>query len=307
MVVAVVGDAVDAEGVAVAASFSWATLPCLGVGLGFRSPFLHDLFSHRASIGFLEIVADHYMDPIPMKRSERELLGNNFPLIPHGLAMSLGSAEGLDESYLRQFANLVHELNPSWCSDHIAFTRASGIDIGHLTPLPKTRVALRVLRDNIRRFQESIGTPLILENITESIRYPEDEYSEAEFLCEVCMQNDVGLLLDVTNLYINSINHRFCATDVLRRLPDDRIVQLHFVGGHIEEGVWIDSHSAATQQEIWELLEEVLAYAKVKGILLERDEQIPPLVDLIPELERASGLLEQSTTRRVSSLGDDRT
>lgn len=271
----------------------WSNLPQLGVGIGFREPFLSELFGCRGSIDFLEITADHYFDPIDSKADELELLAGNLPLIPHGLAMSLGSAEGLDAVYLKKYANLVQQLKPAWCSEHISFTRAGGIDIGHLTPLPKTDAVLSVLHDNIARLQDTIQTPLILENITDTIRYPAEKYDGADFLCKLCEQNQVGLLLDVTNLFINSQNQRFDPVELLHRLPAERIVQLHFVGSHIEEGIWVDSHSKATQSEIWELLEQVVRFAPVKGMILERDENIPHLKELTPELEHAKSIVQR--------------
>jgi uncharacterized protein (UPF0276 family) len=269
-------------------------LRSLGVGLGYRPVHRDEIFAHRRSIDFFEIVADHYFSASPPKLAELELLKSNFPLIPHGLALSIGSAEGIDQRYLKDFQRVVEAVQPEWCSDHIAFTRAGGIDIGHLTPLPKTSASLQVIRDNLNRVQDSVSTPLILENITESIRYPEDEYTDAEFLGRICDENNVGLLLDVTNLYINSVNYRFDPLEVVRRLPKDRIVQLHFVGGRLEDGRWIDSHDASTQEEIWQLLEAVLSVAPVKGVILERDEKIPPLDELIPEIDRARGLFKQA-------------
>ena len=271
----------------------WSKIPQLGVGIGFREPFLSELFGCRGSIDFLEITADHYFDPIDSKADELELLAGNFPLIPHGLAMSLGSAEGLDAVYLKKYANFVQQLKPAWCSEHISFTRAGGIDIGHLTPLPKTDAVLSVLHDNIARLQDTIQTPLILENITDTIRYPAEKYDGADFLCKLCEQNQVGLLLDVTNLFINSQNQRFDRVELLHRLPAERIVQLHFVGSHIEEGIWVDSHSKATQSEIWELLEQVVRFAPVKGMILERDENIPHLKELTPELEHAKSIVQR--------------
>ncbi|MFM8263907.1 MAG: DUF692 domain-containing protein [Pirellula sp.] len=271
----------------------WSKLPQLGVGIGFREPFLSELFGCRRSIDFLEITADHYFEPIDSKAAELELLAGNFPLIPHGLAMSLGSAEGLDAVYLKRYADLVQRLKPAWCSEHISFTRAGGIDIGHLTPLPKTDAVLSVLHDNIARLQDTSQTPLILENITDTIRYPTEKYDGADFLCRLCEHNEIGLLLDVTNLFINSQNQRFDPIEFLHRLPADRIVQLHFVGSHIEEGIWVDSHSKATQSEIWELLEQVVRFAPVKGMILERDENIPNLRELIPELEHAKSIVQR--------------
>jgi uncharacterized protein len=266
---------------------NYSGLPQLGVGIGYRHAFRASLFQHQQKIDFLEITADHFFVNDQRTNDELTLLKNNFHLIPHGLALSLGSADGIDSEYLARFARIVDRVEPAWCSDHIAFTRAGGIDIGHLTSLPKTKASLRVLKENIARVQDRIAIPLILENITESIRYPDDQYDDASFLCEVCEQNDVGILLDVTNLYMNSINHRFDAIKVLRQLPADRIVQLHFVGGKFENGKWIDSHSTPTTAEIWDLLEEVLMVADVKGMILERDEQIPPLEQLLPELAEA--------------------
>lgn len=289
VVVAVVG-AVEGA-VVVAAKCEWSKLPALGVGLGYRAPFRHSLFPHQSSVDFLEVIADHYFEPSPHRRTELELLHSNFPLIPHGLALSLGSAEGLDSEYLRLYSELVNQLQPAWCSDHIAFTRAGGIDIGHLTPLPKTSASLMVLRENIRRLKDMTDVPVILENITENIRFPEDQFSDADFLGRVCDENDVGLLLDVTNLFINSVNHRFDPLEVLERLPLDRVIQLHFVGGHIEGDTWVDSHGASTQEEIWQLLGEVVSRFAVRGIILERDEHIPPIEDLIQELDRAREIM----------------
>lgn len=281
------------DAVVVAAKSEWKKLPSLGVGLGYRSQFRHSLFLHQSSVDFLEIIADHYFESSPPRQTEFDILQANFPLIPHGLALSLGSAEGLDDEYLRLYCELVNRLKPAWCSDHIAFTRAGGIDIGHLTPLPKTSTSLAVLRENIRRVKDKTDVPVILENITENIRFPEDEFSDAEFLGRVCDENDIGLLLDVTNLFINSVNHRFDPIKVLERLPKDRVIQLHFVGGHLEDGKWVDGHGHATQEEIWQLLDEVVSRFDVHGIILERDERIPPLEELLLELNRAREILRK--------------
>ncbi len=259
----------------------------LGVGLGLRDAYHTDVFRHRREIEFLEIVADHFFETNPSAHSLLSLLKNNFPLIPHGLSLSLGSAEGLDASYLRQFAKVVEHVEPAWWSEHIAFTRAGGIDIGHLTPLPKTRQSLACLRRNIRQAQDAIQRPLILENITETIRFPNDEFDEASFLGQIVDENDCGLLLDVTNLYTNSVNYRFDPLQVLWRLPADRIVQLHFVGGHWDDGYLVDSHSHTTPPEVWQLLEEVVKYSPLCGIILERDEQLPPIEVLLDELRKA--------------------
>ncbi len=267
--------------------YDYQRLPPLGSGLGYRDPYRADVFRHHDQIDFLEIVADHFFDPKPGTRQLLDLLLAHFPLIPHGLGLSLGSADGLDREYLRRFQQVIEVVDPPWWSEHISFTRASGIDIGHLTPLPKTRETLDVLHQNIGIAQSQIGRPLILENITETISYQDNSYDDASFLGAILDENDCGLLLDVTNLYINSINYRFDPLRVLERLPRDRIVQLHFVGAYWEGETLVDGHSDATSPEIWQLLEEVVKYATVKGILLERDEKLPPFPELLDEVQRA--------------------
>jgi uncharacterized protein (UPF0276 family) len=254
------------------------------VGLGFRDAVRTDVFRNANQIDFLEITADHFFDPKPESNELLKLLASRFPLIPHGLGLSLGSADGLDRGYLNMLKRVVETVQPAWWSEHISFCRVGGIDIGHLTALPKTKATLKCLKENIRVATSEIGAPLILENITQSVEYENDTFDEASFLGEVLDENNCGLLLDVTNLYINSINYRFDAVQVLNRLPRDRIVQLHFVGFDREGDLLKDGHSHSTNLEIWQLLEEVVRYAPVCGAILERDEQFPPFSDILTEL-----------------------
>jgi uncharacterized protein len=267
----------------------------LGVGLGFRPNFRGELFLNQDKVDFLEIAADHYIDSSPQKLEELKLLKQHFPLIPHGLSLSLGSAEGLDEIYLEKFAALVEDVQPEWCSDHICFTKSGGVDIGHLSPVPFTHEAVNVLVRNIKRVKSLIKTPLILENITYTFRYPNAEMTETEFLRRILEESDCGLLLDVTNLYINSVNHNFDWRIFLDELPMERVVQLHFVGGEQHDDFLIDSHSQQTQAEIWDVFREVCDRTDVKGAILERDENIPPFEMLVEELEIARKILKTET------------
>jgi hypothetical protein len=265
-------------------------LPTLGVGLGFRERFRADLFRRRHHVDFLEITADHYMDASPVKEQELELLADSFALIPHGLGLSLGSADGVDDEYVRKLAALVRRLDPLWWSEHLAYTRAGGRDIGHLAPLPCTREALDVVCRNVETIRRRLDVPLILENIAYVVAMPGAEMTEADFLAEVLDRTDCGLLLDVMNLHANAVNHGYEAKAFLRRIPLERVVQLHVAGGHWQDGLLVDSHSAPIAPEVWELLETILARAPVKGVILERDANIPLLADLAVELERARAI-----------------
>ncbi|MGE0482055.1 MAG: DUF692 family multinuclear iron-containing protein [Phycisphaerae bacterium] len=273
-------------------------LPALGVGLGYREPLRAEIFRHRDEIDFLEITADHFFDPTPERRALLDLLHEHFTLIPHGLDLSLGSAEGLDESYADKFAALIQRLEPPWWSEHIAFTRAGGVRIGHLAPLPFTREAAEVVCRNVAAMQARVGraapaTPLILENITYTVAMPDAEMSEGAFVRTVLEGCGAGLLLDVTNVYANAVNHGRDPLALLDEFPLERVVQLHFVGGYWRDGVFIDGHSAPTPPEVWELLDAVCARAPVRGVILERDEHIPAMRELVPELRRAREILRR--------------
>ncbi|HLO85316.1 MAG TPA: DUF692 domain-containing protein [Nostocaceae cyanobacterium] len=262
-------------------------LPTLGVGLGFRQPFKSDLFLNSQKVDFLEIVAEHYLDAPSQKQQELELLAAHFPIIPHAINLSLGSAEGLDQDYLRKLAALIKQLNPPWWSEHICFTKAGGVDIGHLSPLPYTQEAVEVLCKNIAEVRRWIDVPLILENITYMVTLPGAEMTEAQFLTEVVEKSDCGLLLDITNLHTNVVNFGDDVQEFWQQLPLERVVQLHFVGGHWSDGILIDSHSQSTPVEVWQLMDKVVSIAPVKGIVLERDENLPAFTEIAAELHQA--------------------
>lgn len=267
----------------------------LGVGLGFREQFRADVFLHQTEIDFLEITSDHYLDARPQKLEELKLLKQHFSLVPHSLEMSLGSAEGIDEIYLEKIAELVEFIEPAWFSDHICFTKSGGVKIGHLAPVPYTNEALKVFVRNISKVKNRIKTPLILENITYMMSFPSSEMSEGEFIRRILEETDCGLLLDVTNLYINSRNHGFDWRALLDELPLEKVVQLHFVGLHRHQNLLIDAHADETQSEIWEVFREVCARCDVKGAILERDEKFPPFSEILKELETARSLLKIRT------------
>lgn len=278
-------------------------LPKLGVGIGFREPFKADIFLNRGNIDFLEITSDHYLDATPRKLEELELLRQHFPLIPHSLELSLGSAEGVNEEYLEKLAELIDRIRPPWFSDHICFTKSNGIKIGHLAPVPYTKESLGVLIRNIEKVKKRISTPLILENITYNLQFPSSEMSESEFINTLLEQTDCGMLLDVTNLYINSMNLGYDWRNFLDKLPLERVVQLHFVGSQKHGRRFIDAHANKTEEEIWNVFNEVCVRCDIKGAILERDEDFPPFAEILQELETARFHISMNEVASSASLG----
>lgn len=274
-------------------------IPYLGVGLGFRSIFKADLFIDPRSVDFLEITLDHYLDASPAKWRELELLKQSFRLIPHGLNLSLGSAEGVDSEYLAKVADLVHFVDPPYWSEHIALTKAGGIEIGHLSPSVFSQEAVDVFVKNIETVKKTIPYPLVLENITYLFELPHSNLSEAAFLSQILERADCGLLLDITNLYTNAYNHGFDYRHFLSQIPLERVVQLHFTGGFVaQNGILIDSHSENTPDAIWEVMDYVFSVASPKGVILERDENIPPFAELKKEVQKAKDLISKHLQKK---------
>jgi uncharacterized protein (UPF0276 family) len=261
--------------------------------MGYRRNYISEILDNKNEIDFLEIIADWYINCDFQKdnfiKEEFDLLNKHFTLIPHGLELSVGSAEGVDQEYLERFKNVIELASSPWWSEHICFTKANGIKLGHLGELPFSEETLKVIRKNLRTVSSKIDTPLILENISYTIAMKTNRMCESEFVKSILEENNCGLLLDVTNLYGNSLNHGYDPFKYLDTLPLERVVQLHFVGGAFTTGgKYIDSHSYDTPEDIWFLLDEVVSRTpNLKGIILERDDNFPEINVLLEELARA--------------------
>jgi uncharacterized protein (UPF0276 family) len=271
-----------------------APLPRLGVGVSYRPKWREAVLAHRDEIGCLEIIAEHYLDAPPEKLDELDQLHAQFPLIPHGIGLSFGTDAPLDEAHLRRVARLVERLQPAWFTEHMAFTRVHGWNLGHLVPLPLTREAVAAVCRNVRRWREATGVPLLLENITAMVVLP-GELTEAQFLTEVVERSGCGLLLDLHNLYTNAVNHGYDPDAFLEGLPLERVAQIHLGGGHEEDGYRIDSHSAATPEPVWELLRHVAARTRLGAVIVEWDVKLPPFDVIRREMATAAAILRGET------------
>ena len=257
------------------------------IGVGYRKGLADWIGSKLRGIDCLEITAEHFFNG-----GEESLgqLANQFHTFVHGLGLSLGTPGTLDAKTLERFARVVEIANPDWISEHIAFTRTAEVDLGHLNPVPPTREMLRIVADHAREVSARCGKPIILENITSHVRLTGD-LSETDFLNGLCERADCGLLLDVTNLFINSRNHGFDPVKWLQELEPRRIVQLHIVGYSRAGERYTDSHAQAIQPELIELAHAVASHAPVKAIILERDEDLPSPAELEKEIAKLEPIL----------------
>lgn len=279
-----------------AVSASQQGLPILGVGLGYRPELHGSIYAHKQSIDWLEVISEHYTQGPQERRAMGYQLARDFVVIPHGIEMSIGTEGDIDGEYLTGLSTFVKAIRPPWFSDHLCFTRAEGISLGTLTPLDRTRAVARAVAAKAERVQEVIGVPFILENITRQFTM-NTELSEAEFICEFLEHCDCGLLLDLTNVYINSVNYGENALRFLDSIPLDRVVQIHLAGGTTSPHGLVDSHSSPVPAEVWDLLEYIVrAGAEPKGVMIERDQDYPEEFDeILTDLNRARNLLAVMT------------
>jgi uncharacterized protein (UPF0276 family) len=275
----------------VAAEGPHAQLPDLGVGVGFRRELAAGIFAHADAIDFLEIISEHYLDPTSFEEHELDRLAARFPLVPHGLNLSVGTAARTDAAYLRALDRLVRRIDAPWWSDHLAVTHAGGIEIGHLAPVPLTRASLETVCRNVEHARAAVGAPFAIEHIASPLALAGAEMSEAAFLTELLERTGSGLLLDLMNVYANAWNHGGDPYAFLDALPLERIVYVHVVGGRVENGLMIDSHTSPAPQAVWEMLAYVARRTRIRGVLIEWDDCFPAFDVILEEVGRARSAL----------------
>lgn len=263
-----------------------------GVGLGFRRELISALKTHvPAAIDFFEIAPENWIDlGGALGRDLCEFI-ERYPFVCHGLSLSIGSPAPLDEVLLgkiRQFLDL-HRI--SLYTEHLSYCSDQGY-LYDLLPIPFTEEAVKYVAARVRRAQDILGRRIALENASYYVQAPITEMSEADFIRSVLSEADCDLHLDVNNVYVNSINHAYDAVEFIRAMPTDRIVYMHMAGHYKEaENLIIDTHGADIIDPVWSLLEHTYQMHGVAPTLLERDFNIPPLGELMHEVERI-GLIQ---------------
>ncbi len=237
------------------------------IGVGYRRELAGWIASSPPEVQCLEMTAEHFFDG---GHDRLRALAGRYPLFVHGLGLSLGTPGPLDRETLDDFTAVVEAAQPEWVSEHIALTRSAQVDLGHLNPVPPTADNLQLFVDHVRELSAATGCEVILENITTHIQLA-GEMSETEFINRLCEQAGCGLLLDVTNLYINARNHRFDPVGWLHELTPELIRQLHVIGYSYRDGRYYDTHAAPIQDDLLELIAEVCTYANVEAVTLEWD------------------------------------
>ncbi|WP_437716772.1 DUF692 family multinuclear iron-containing protein [Sorangium sp. So ce448] len=267
------------------------------VGVGFRPELAADLLSAPGAVDFVEVVAEACFAS-PAARREASAIARIWPVVPHGVKLSLGSASGIDMDRARRLGALCRELSAPVVSEHVAFVRGGGREIGHLTALPYTLEAARAVARNVAAARRALPEiPLLLENAACTLRFPGDALGEGDFYAEVVARTGCDLLLDVGNVYANAVNAGVDPGELLGSYPLERVAMVHIAGGVVEHGFYFDTHAHPVPAPVFALLAQVVARAGPLPILLERDGDFPPFAALAAEIATARAIALSAPSR----------
>jgi hypothetical protein len=261
--------------------------PDLGLGLGLRTVHYNYILENWPEIDWFEILSENYMDTEGRPLYVLDQIAERYPIVMHGVSMSIGSTDPIDFEYLRKLKALASRVDAVWLGDHVCWTGVAGVNGHDLYPIPYTDESLALLVDRIRIVQDFLERPLILENASTYLTFADSTIPEEEFLYRMAQEADCGLLLDVNNVYVSCRNHDLDPRSYLEEIPYERVVQLH-LAGHTDKGTHcIDTHDSAVIDPVWELYAEVERRTGGRATLLEWDDNIPPFTELHAELLKA--------------------
>lgn len=269
--------------------------PFQGFGLGLRPRHYNSFLAQPQAVDWLEVISENYMVQGGKPLAMLDRIRADYPIAMHGVSMSIGSVSPLDHGYLQRLKALADRVQPMWVSDHLCWTGVHGTNLHDLFPLPYTEEALRHVAARVREVQETLGRRLVLENVSSYIDYACSEMSEWAFLTALAEEADCLLLLDVNNIYVSGMNHGFDPRTFIDGVPAHRIQQIH-VAGHSNQGdVIIDTHDAPVPDEVFDLYAYACRRFGPVSTMIERDDSIPPLEDLIAELDRVRAVAARHT------------
>jgi uncharacterized protein (UPF0276 family) len=281
------------------------SLPNLGLGLGLRHTHFTHILEHFPKVDWFEIISENFMFSEGRPRHILRQIAEHYPLVMHGVSLSIGSTEKINLDYLQSLKNLAEEINPAWISDHLCWTGVMGANTHDLLPLPLTEETLEHVCERIGFVQDYLNRPLIIENPSTYLTFNQSTIPEAEFLKSLVEKTGCGLLLDVNNTYVSCFNSGDDPVKFIECLPHESIIQMH-LAGHQHCGTHIiDTHDRRVTQGVWELFR--LAWKLTGGVstLLEWDGNIPPFETCVEELYKSKQYMFGATGIQNENEGQD--
>lgn len=271
-----------------------------GFGLGLRTNHYNEILAAPCAVDWLEILSENYMVPGGKPLAMLDQIRQDYPMVMHGVSMSIGTPDGPSEEYLLGLKKLMQRVEPLWVSDHLCWTGVHGRNLHDLFPLPYTEEAVKHVVRNVRRVQDYLERPLLLENVSSYVSFTCDTLREWEFVAAVAEESNSLILLDVNNIYVSSINHGFDPQQYLQGIPLGRVQQIH-LAGHSDHGDYvIDTHDHPIADPVWALYADALRRFGPVATMIERDDNIPALPELIAELQQARRIANSVFTEQAA-------
>ena len=258
-----------------------------GFGLGLRRPHYADYLDRDVPVDFVEIISENFMVDGGRPLATLDSIRERYPVAMHGVSMSIGSSDGLDRVYLKRLKALADRVRPLWVSDHLCWTGIGDHNTHDLLPLPYSEEAFDTVCANIAVAQDALERPMLFENPSSYVQFADCGMTEWEFLAAMCARTGCYLLLDVNNIFVSSRNHGFDAATYLDAIPADRVRQIHLAGHSQGEAMLIDTHDSPVADDVWSLYDLASRRFGPVATMIERDDDIPPLADLLEELDIA--------------------
>jgi len=276
------------------------TVPALGFGLGLRTSHYEEILDGEPRVDWFELLSENYMVPGGKPLHYLDRICERYPVVMHGVSLSIGSHDPLDLDYLGKLKALADRVQPYWISDHLCWTGVSGKNTHDLLPIPYTEEALTHVASRVAQVQDFLGRRILMENVSSYVSFKDSELTEWEFIAEIAHRADCLLLLDVNNIYVSAYNHGFDAQAYLAGIPAERVQQIH-LAGHSNCGDYIiDTHDADVIDPVWDLYAKAITRLGPVSTMIERDDNIPPLADLVAELDQARRVAEAALRREAA-------
>ena len=275
--------------------------PSLGFGLGLRTNHFEDILKQSPNVDWFEILSENYMVAGGKPKYYLHAIAERYPVVMHGVSMTIGSTDPLDMDYLKSLKTLANEVNPKWISDHICWSSIHGLNSHDLLPLPYTEETIEHVANRIAQVQDFLGRRILIENVSSYLSYKESQMTEWEFLQAVANRADCLMLFDINNIYVSSRNHDFNPKDYIDHIDPKRVQQFH-LAGHSDFGDYIiDTHDHDVPNSVWELYAYALNRFGMVSTMIERDDNIPSLNELVSELNQARHIASQTLPKVVHS------
>lgn len=266
-----------------------------GFGLGLRTEHYAAFESERQTrVDWLEIISENYMLPGGAPLWHLDRIRRDFPMVMHGVSLNIGGTDPLNMDYLHDLKTLIERVQPGWVSDHLCWTGVNGLNMHDLLPIAYTEATLRHVSERIQRVQDFLGRRLVIENPSTYVAFAGNEMTEWEFVGELLRRSDCELLLDVNNVYVSSVNHRFDPHLYIDAVPPARVRQIHLAGHETQDGYLVDTHDHPVCEAVWQLYGYTMQRCGSVPTMIERDDNIPVLHELLDELDQARRIHAQA-------------